>query len=562
LHHAFLFCGPRGTGKTSTARILAKMVNCATGPTAEPCGGCDQCVAIREGTHLDVVEIDAASHGGVEDARELREKAPTAPVQGREKVYIIDEAQRLSREAFDALLKVFEEPPPGVRFVLATTEPHKMPATIVGRCQRFDFRRHTMEGLSELLQKVAASEGVTLDDSAAHAIARHAEGSARDALSLLDQAGVLGGLKVDDAAIQALLGAPRGEVQVELADAVAVGDARSAFEIVNRLVQDGQDIRNVTNETLGHFRDLLLVKTAPGQEDLLDIAADAYEGLRIQAEKFTASELARIIELLLAAQSDMRWTTSPRLSLELALVRGTIPETDPSSGGTLARLERLERLANVDPATIVPSADAAGAAPVGDPTAAAESPAPPAVAASVGDPTPADVPRETPSAPTPPPSGVEVSSEAAPAGVRPAATDAPHAASADSVDVTMLRRSWPSLLDHLSQVGQPVLRALLESATPATFDGETLELAFPPSFRNNLRQVASRADKLQAALGDLFGIRPRIESVTREAHAGATEPAATAFVEEAEEPTEEEALKRLKDVLGATPADEPDGPED
>jgi DNA polymerase-3 subunit gamma/tau len=565
LHHAFLFCGPRGTGKTSTARILAKMVNCATGPTAEPCGGCDQCVAIRDGTHLDVVEIDAASHGGVEDARELREKAPTAPVQGREKVYIIDEAQRLSREAFDALLKVFEEPPPGVRFVLATTEPHKMPATIVGRCQRFDFRRHTMEGLSELLQKVAASEGVTLDDSAAHAIARHAEGSARDALSLLDQAGVLGGQKVDDAAIQALLGAPRGEVQVELADAVAVGDARSAFEIVNRLVQDGQDIRNVTNETLAHFRDLLLVKTAPGQEDLLDIPADAYEGLRIQAEKFSASELARIIELLLAAQSDMRWTTSPRLSLELALVRATIPETDPSSGGTLARLERLERLANVDPATIVPSADAAGAAPVGDPTPAhvpSETPS-----ASPEPPTGVEVPSGAAPAATEPPTGVEVpsratASEAAPAEATPAATDTPHAASADSVDVTMLRRSWPSLLDHLSQVGQPVLRALLESATPATFDGETLELAFPPSFRNNLRQVATRADKLQAALGDLFGIRPRIESVTREATAGATEPATTAYVEEAEEPSEEEALKRLKDVLGATPADETDDPED
>jgi DNA polymerase III subunit gamma/tau len=567
LHHAFLFCGPRGTGKTSTARILAKMVNCATGPTAEPCGGCDQCVAIRDGTHLDVVEIDAASHGGVEDARELREKAPTAPVQGREKVYIIDEAQRLSREAFDALLKVFEEPPPGVRFVLATTEPHKMPATIVGRCQRFDFRRHTMEGLSELLQKVAASEGVTLDDSAAHAIARHAEGSARDALSLLDQAGVLGGLKVDDAAIQALLGAPRGEVQVELADAVAVGDARSAFEIVNRLVQDGQDIRNVTNETLAHFRDLLLVKTAPGQEDLLDIPSDAYEGLRIQAEKFSASELARIIELLLAAQSDMRWTTSPRLSLELALVRATIPETDPSSGGTLARLERLERLANVDPATVVP---AVGAAPVGDPTPAPApsstphaSPEPPTGVEVSSEPAPA----ATETVPTPV-AGVEVSSEAAPAASEavPAAaavaTDTPHAASADSVDVTMLRRSWPSLLDHLSRVGQPVLRALLESATPATFDGETLELAFPPSFRNNLRQVASRADKLQAALGDLFGIRPRIESVTREATAGATEPATTAYVEEAEEPSEEEALKRLKDVLGATPADDPGDSED
>ena len=403
LHHAFLFCGPRGTGKTSTARILAKMVNCATGPTAEPCGGCDQCIAIREGTHLDVVEIDAASHGGVEDARELREKAPTAPVQGREKVYIIDEAQRLSREAFDALLKVFEEPPAGVRFVLATTEPHKMPATIVGRCQRFDFRRHTMEGLSELLQKVAASEGVMLDDSAAHAIARHAEGSARDALSLLDQAGVLGGQKVDDAAIQALLGAPRSEVQVELADAVAVGDARTAFEVVNRLVQDGQDLRNVTNETLAHFRDLLLVKTAPGQEDLLDIPADGYEGLRIQAEKFTASELARVIDLLLAAQSDMRWTTSPRLSLELALVRATIPETDPSPAGTLSRLERLERLANLEPGTTVPSADtvapAAGAAPLGDPARPSVEPAETAPAAS-GTSRGAEVPSEpAPAAP-------------------------------------------------------------------------------------------------------------------------------------------------------------------
>ena len=348
LHHAFLFCGPRGTGKTSTARILAKMVNCENGPTAEPCGVCTQCVAIREGQHLDVIEIDAASHGGVEDARELRERAPTAPAMGREKVYIIDEAQRLSREAFDALLKVFEEPPEGVRFVLATTEPHKMPATIVGRCQRFDFRRLTMETLAAQLQAITTAEGGTITDSAALAIARQAEGSSRDALSLLDQASVMGGETIDDAVVQSLLGAPRGEVQHELADAVAVGDARTTFEIVNRLVQDGQDIRNVTAEALAHFRNLLLVKTAPGQDDLLDIQADGYEQLRVQAEKFTPGEIARVISLLLAAQNDMRWTTSPRLSLELALVRATIPETDPNPAGVVARLERLERLANLD----------------------------------------------------------------------------------------------------------------------------------------------------------------------------------------------------------------------
>jgi DNA polymerase-3 subunit gamma/tau len=422
-----------------------------------------------------------------------------------------------------------------------------MPATIVGRCQRFDFRRHTMEGLSELLQKVAASEGVTLDDSAAHAIARHAEGSARDALSLLDQAGVLGGQKVDDAAIQALLGAPRSEVQVELADAVAVGDARTTFEVVNRLVQDGQDLRNVTTETLAHFRDLLLVKTAPGQEDLLDIPADGYEGLRIQAEKFTASELARVIELLLAAQNDMRWTTSPRLSLELALVRATIPETDPSPAGTLSRLERLERLANLEPGSTVPSADAAPALAAAAPAQPVEASEPPAVPAPEPE-------KEAPAAVEEP--AVRIPAPAAPT---PAAeSDAPHAASAASVDVAMLRRSWTSLLDHLSQNQQPVLRALLESATPASFDGETLELAFPPSFRNNLRQVAARADKLQSALGDLFGVRPHIELVTREAHAGGTEPAAAAFVEEVEEPSEEEALKRLKDVLGATPSEDPE----
>src|SRR6476661_2193958 len=172
LHHAFLFCGPRGTGKTSTARILAKMVNCEHGPTAEPCGTCEQCLRIAAGSHLDVVEIDAASHGGVDDARELRERAPTAPAMGREKVYILDEAQRLSREAFDALLKLFEEPPPAVRFVLATTEPHKMPATIVGRCQRFDFRRIGTDELAALLERVAQKEGWTLDHPAAEALAR------------------------------------------------------------------------------------------------------------------------------------------------------------------------------------------------------------------------------------------------------------------------------------------------------------------------------------------------------------------------------------------------------
>src|SRR5947208_6336571 len=513
LHHAFLFCGPRGTGKTSTARILAKMVNCVNAPTAEPCNVCEQCVAIREGTHVDVVEIDAASHGGVDDARELREKAPTAPMIGREKVYIIDEAQRLSREAFDALLKLFEEPPPGVRFVLATTEPHKMPATIVGRCQRFGFRRLTIEGLAQMVQTIASSEGVALDPAAAHAIARRAEGSARDALSLLDQATVLGGQTVDEATVRALLGAPRGEVQFEIADVVAVGDVRGAFEVVDRLVLDGRDVRNVTNETIRQFPDLLLVKTAPGQEDLLDLAADAYEGLRVQAEKFSAGELAPILALLLAAQNDMRWTTSPRLSLELALIRACLPDTDPTPAGVVARLERLERLANLAPEAVV-------------------------------------VLEERVEAPVPPVTSAAASPTDEPVTQMPV----PQAADAGSVDVAMLRRSWGALIDHLGQLRQPILRAVLESATVASFDGETLELAFPPDKRFGVQKVQDRQEELLQALGDLFGIAPRITCVVRESR----EPGGTASVEIVEEedtPSDDEALRRVQEMLGVTPVE-------
>ncbi|MGZ4132623.1 MAG: DNA polymerase III subunit gamma/tau [Actinomycetota bacterium] len=550
LAHAFLFCGPRGTGKTSTARILAKMVNCEQAPTAEPCGVCDQCVAIREGTHVDVVEIDAASHGGVDDARELREKAPTAPMAGREKVYIIDEAQRLSREAFDALLKLFEEPPEGVRFVLATTEPHKMPATIVGRCQRFDFRRLTLEDLSTHLVKIAEAEGVAIDPNAAHAIARQAEGSARDALSLLDQATVLGGDVVDEDVVRALLGAPRGEVQHELADVVAIGDVRGTFEIVGRLVQDGQDLRNVTAEALAHFRNLLLVKTAPGQEDLLDIPADGYDTLRIQAEKYTPGEIARVIALLLAAQNDMRWTTSPRLSFELALIRACLPDTDPTPAGLTARLERLERLANLNPTTVMPTATVApepavtipdAGEPLQEPETVSDAPAMKRSEASAEQ-SGAETSRSPKASPPPPEEGTQL--------------PVPHAASAGSVDVAMLRRSWPSLIEHLGTLRQPILRAILESATVSSFDGDTLEIAFPPGKQVvGVAKVEERQAELQGALHDLFGIRPAIVCVVRESREPEGGAPAVEVVDEEDAPDEAEALRRVQEMLGATPVD-------
>jgi DNA polymerase-3 subunit gamma/tau len=523
LAHAFLFCGPRGTGKTSTARILAKMVNCEHGPTPEPCGVCDQCVSIREGQHLDVVEIDAASHGGVDDARDLREKAPTAPVQGREKVYIIDEAQRLSREAFDALLKVFEEPPVGVRFILATTEPHKMPATIIGRTQRFDFRRLPVDNITELLQRVAKEEGMTLTEEAAQSIARQTEGSARDALSLLDQASVLGDGRIDDAVIALLIGSGRTDVQYALGDAVAVGDAKGVFELVNGLVQQGQDVRHLTSEVLSHFRDLLLVRTAPGQHDLLDVSDEEAERLSVQAGKYSAPELARIIALLLAAQTDMRWTTSPRLSLELALVRATIPEADEQPAGLVSRLERLERIAGV-----TAPAEPAAAAP-STPTLPAPSPepAPKTPARSTAKKTKAAV------------------SESADVPVLGAGTSA--------VDISMLRAEWPSLVQQLRSSGKQVLAANLEVATPAVFDGQTLELVFPPDRLFGVKKVEEREQDLRSVLDALFGISPRVRCVVREAHTGIVD------VDDEPPPSEEEALARLTTELGATPSTSPEG---
>jgi DNA polymerase-3 subunit gamma/tau len=557
LAHAFLLCGPRGTGKTSTARILAKMVNCESGPTPEPCGSCDQCVAVRDGQHLDVVEIDAASHGGVDDARDLREKAPTAPVQGREKVYIIDEAQRLSREAFDALLKVFEEPPVGVRFVLATTEPHKMPATIVGRCQRFDFRRGSMDVVSEYLERIAKEEGIALSEGAAHAMARQSEGSFRDALSLLDQASVLGAGEIGEDIVLSLIGSGRSDVQYALGDAVAVGDTKGVFELVSRLVQEGQDLRHVTNEVLAHFRNLLLVKTAPGQHDLLDATDEEAERLTAQAAKYSAAELGRVIALLIAAQTDMRWTTSPRLSLELALIRATIPETDVTPEALVSRLERLERVAGIQ----------AGGG--GSGVSGSYSPPPPATpattdAAGTGEPGGGGAGEAADSAPPavekkgrrPQKSAAASSAEEAASGPPPPGTTPEPAvgpvlgAGTSAVDVTMLRSNWPTVISHLRSSGKAVLPSFLEIATPAAFDGTTLELVFPPERPYGVQKVIEREGELRHALQDLFGIAPAISCVIREPVAGPAEPV------EDEPLSEEEALARLAAELGATPATE------
>jgi DNA polymerase-3 subunit gamma/tau len=540
------------------------MVNCEHGPTPEPCGVCEQCVRIREGQHLDVVEIDAASHGGVDDARELRERAPTAPAMGREKVYILDEAQRLSREAFDALLKLFEEPPPAVRFVLATTEPHKMPATIVGRCQRFDFRRIGTDELAGLLERVAENEGWKLERSAAESLARQAEGSARDAESLLDQSAVLSAGAITDDTVATLVGAVQSDVQYELADAVAVGDARSVFQVVDRLVQNGQDLRHLTSEVLSHFRNLIIVQAAPDEPAALDVAPEEHARLAAQAAKFTTAELSRVVSLLLAAQADMRWTTSPRLSLELALVRATIPEADPASAGLAARIERLERLAGVSTGGSAGIVDVAPAVP--EPVAADK----PAAEEGAVDQSDARAPADTDAAPAKrtakPPSPRKGASTAAAAesdsgsgegaSTAPgpdesvvAAGAAPHAPSTGALDLGAIRRSWPQLLERLKDQRQMILMANLESATAASWDGETLEISFPPGKKFGVEKVQGREPELQAAFVEVFGVSPRIRCLARE---DVGDP--LLGVDEDEHPvTAEDAIARLKAELGAEP---------
>ena len=528
LAHAFLFSGPRGTGKTSTARILAKMVNCDKGPTAEPCGVCEQCVTIRDGGHMDVREIDAASHGGVDDARELRERAPTAPAMGREKVYIIDEAQRLSREAFDALLKVFEEPPPGVRFVLATTEPHKIPQTIVSRCQSFEFRRVGSEVLAAHLMKIAEAEDIKLSEISADAIARHSEGSVRSALSVLDQAALLGGGEITGEVLTALLGAPPLEMQYALADALAVGDSRTVFGLVNSLVQEGQDLRHVTTETLTHFRNLLIVHAAPDKADLVDATVDEYERIRAQASKFSPAELSRIIGLLLAAQADMRWTTSPRLTLELALVRAGVPETDPNPHALISRIERLERLVGVEKA---PSELAAEASEAPRPSSRSSG----AHAAR------SEQVEKPPSAPAEP----AAKEEDAPAEPNTGQPPMPIAA-AGNLDVDSFRRAWPDLIAQLRASRQSVLVTFIQVATPITYDGETLELAFPPDRQFGVKKVEDREQELRIAINELFGVSPRVRCVIRDAGGQVLIDADDELA-----PSESDLIARLQRELGA-----------
>lgn len=343
--HAYLLAGPRGTGKTTVARLLAKALECEEGPTPEPCDRCANCVQIREGTSLDVVEIDGASNRGIEEIRDLREKVKLVPVQAPYKVYIIDEIHMLTADAFNALLKTLEEPPAHVVFIFATTEPHKIPATILSRCQRFDFKRLTVAELSERLGRIAAEEGLELTPGTVALIARNADGGLRDALSLLDQCVAFAGEKVTLADVEALLGTVESEVLLHFMDLVAAHDLVQGLAYVGELVDAGKDLHRLTRDLMGHLRNLLLLKLAPAMR-LEAVEPELSERMLRQADRFTRQALVDGIEVLAEAEAEIRWASQDRLPLELALIRLV------GLAGTETATAQAPAAAAVPPATI------------------------------------------------------------------------------------------------------------------------------------------------------------------------------------------------------------------
>ncbi|HYO85284.1 MAG TPA: DNA polymerase III subunit gamma and tau [Dermatophilaceae bacterium] len=501
--HAYLFSGPRGCGKTSSARILARCLNCEQGPTSTPCGQCPSCVALARGGpgSVDVIEIDAASHGGVDDARDLREKASYGPAQSRFKVYIIDEAHMVTPQGFNALLKIVEEPPEHVKFVFATTEPDKVIGTIRSRTRHYPFRLVPPSRVQDYLAELCVLEGVQVEPGVLSFIVRAAGGSVRDALSVLDQlisGSTDAGLTYAGAA--SLLGFTEGELLDATVDALAADDAGSVFRQIDKVIETGHDPRRFIEDLLERLRDLI-VASALGEGAaavLRGVPEDQLQRMHRQAAAFGPGELSHHADIVNAGLSELTGATAPRLQLELICARLLLPAAS-GERGLAARVDRLERRASVSGS---PVADASGRPP--EPSSAA---APPERRPAPRD--RAAVPPERPAG-RPPASGGRVPAPT-PAAAAPA-VKAPTAGGA-RVDTDALRRSWPDVLSRIYAIRRVTWTFLSQHAQVLDYDGHRLLLGIATKGLATTFRNGPHAEVVRQALIESLGLDTRVEGV-------------------------------------------------
>lgn len=559
VHHAYLFSGPRGCGKTSSARILARSLNCTQGPTPEPCGECEPCVALGPTGpgSIDVIEIDAASHGGVDDARDLRERAFFSPAASRYKVYVIDEAHMVTREGFNALLKLVEEPPPHLKFVFATTEPDKVISTIRSRTHHYPFRLLPPSLLRELLADVCAQEGIEVEPAALPLVVRAGAGSVRDALSILDQilAGAEAG-KVTYAQAVGLLGYTDASLLDEVVEAFAAGNGGAVFEAVNRVVEGGHDPRRFATDLLERFRDLVVLRSVPdaGTKGLLDHPPDQLERMATQASRMGSAELSRAADTFHAGLIEMRGATSPRLLLELICARVLLPGAGTDEAALLSRLERVERRMSIGapPANAPAEGHRPGHAPRdesvgGQPAGAEPAPTPhratsgarpaagDAMSGAAGDglsagpspPAPAAEPAEPAAGPAAEPRAESVA-EPADVPAEPAAGQGP-----PELDVAAVRHVWPDVLEDVKTRRRVAWMILLGDVQVADLDERVLTLAFAKEGDRKGFTSSGCDQVLQESLQHVLGTRWEIRTVTGAADAGSGGAAAASAAEHA-----------------------------
>ena len=555
VRHAYLFAGPRGTGKTSLAKILGKSLNCQNteGPSTAPCLECESCLTIADGTALDVLELDAASNRGIDDIRDIRDRVNQQPVLGRYRVYILDEAHSLTTDAANALLKTLEEPPPHVIFILCTTEPHRLPDTVRGRCQSFTFLRPTPDELLEALRRISDAEGIQADDDALRLIARHAGGSFRDAISSLDQLSSAGDRSIDTASAQTILGVVDDEVLTQLIDAVTTGDARLALTMLDELVEGGQDLTRLIRDLIDRLRLILLTLElgAPPRSAMLGSTIEA--AVTRAATAMTEDAAVTLIDGLLSAENSLRSGGDARLSLEILLIKAARPTSDRSLEGALRRIEALEGGAPPRPAPPVvvapPAAAPAAPAAVEPPPAAIEpepepEPEPTSVAAEDDQEPPWDLSTAEPVA-------------AAPAAPLPPAGDL-------AVEATELLDVWEGALGRLS----PKLRSILQTARPLRVERGAVVIGFPSASQFQKNQAdreqnrAEIATAMSAALGAevrvVFetlpdaGPPPPVVNAVPHATAPETSESDGAEVEDDPHTREEEFVRNLVETLDAS----------